>query len=970
MMSGSVFRFSVLAYVALALGNSYSAQTPRICGLGGVPHHPALSAPARLRALAKLPPANTLADPTIIDVMFLYTGDAVVGAGTDEVLRQRIRDAVAEANYLYTNSQVKISLNPVYMSKIDYAETGDIQRDLNNLGIGTGQFSNVRTLRDDHKADIVVLITEQENAGIGGLAWDIPPIGGNPDTAFLAIRRLALGKNLTLAHEIGHLCGCAHDREHAGNPNDPFYLQLRPYIFGYRVQIQDVTYIDVMAYEPGIALPYFANPLIQLEGIPLGTPEGGALPSDTSRTINETAPYVSAYRQALSRISFTSAATEVLQSNGPLTFHLLRTGDLAEATSVIVSIAASSTAKAGVDYTLPASSQILFAAGQSNATFSLPLIHTRIAGTKTLRVSLVSPSGSHGIGLQGESTAFILDHLPVVRLRSQTVRENAGTIEVTPTFSGPVLQAIPQISWRLASGTALAGRDFVQAQGSLRVTLANAKYQIEPIRITIKDDTIAEPDKVFQLIVNGTTHNGAVYRAVTNEIRILDDDRPGSLIDVPGALLNADAGFNAMVRDDHKVLVWGGFSQLGGVPRTGIALLNADGTIDPSFTPPRLLDAHRESLVHFPNAFIGDVQVLADGKVLISGEFARADGKPRSTLARLNADGSLDETFGANLKFDDSVDDMVVQPDGKILVGGGFENIDGERHAFIARLNADGTIDQTFAPNGGPTSNWTVFVWSIHLQPDGKILIGGLFEQVDGVNSPNLARLNPYGTFDPTFQQTSVSGPVIQVTSQTDGRIVLAGLFDTVSDLPSRKLARLNPDGSVDASFNPPQPNAEVREVITLPDGRLLVNGAFTRIANTDRRFIAMLNADGTLDNSFDLGSGPDDRVGTMTLHGDGSLYLPGRQQTLDGFPAAGLARVKFGPTPSAITAIRLTPHNESLLDVQIFPGGNYQVEQSQDLMHWTQATTFSPRGFSRAVGITLPTVPPRQFLRLTNSGQ
>jgi uncharacterized delta-60 repeat protein len=703
-----------------------------------------------------------------------------------------------------------------------------------------------------------------------------------------------------------------------------------------------------------------------MDGVPLGVPQGGQLPSDTARTINETAPYVSNYRVARSRISFESTEMRALQASGQIIFKLRRTGDLSEATRATISFDGTSTAVAGVDYSVPASMQVSFAAGQSNATFSVPLINTRAPGSKTLVASLSKPAGSHGIGLQGRSTATIFDHTPVVRLDSRSVRENAGSIAITPTFSGPVLQAIPKITWHLASGTAAAGRDFVDARGTLQISITNATYQIEPIRIAIKDNSVPEPDRSFQVIVDGTTHNGTVYSGVTNEIRVLDDDRPGAFIDAPRLPLDADGGFSAMVRDDHKLLVWGSFSKLNGQSRTGIALLNADGTVDPTFTPPFLLDGHR-ALPHLPNAYVGAVQVLPDGKILIAGEFARADGKPHSTLARLNADGTLDDTFGTNLKFDDSVDAMIVQPDGKILVGGGFENINSERHAFIARLNSDGTIDRTFQPNGGPSSSWTVFVWSIALQNDGKILIGGLFEQVDGVDSPNLARLNPNGTFDPTFVQRSVSGPVIELTRQADDRIVLAGLFDTVSDQPTRKLARLNPDGSLDPTFLPPQPNAEVRDVLALPDGRLLLNGAFTHIAGVDRRFIALLQPDGTLDNSFDLGSGPDDRVGAMTLHGDGSLYLPGRLQSFNSVSAPNLARIKFGPTPSAITAITLTPHNESLLAVQIFPGGNYKVEKSDDLAHWSDAATFSPHGFSRTGAVTLPVATPRQFLRLTN---
>jgi hypothetical protein len=203
------------------------------------------------------------------------------------------------------------------------------------------------------------------------------------------------------------------------------------------------------------------------------------------------------------------------------------------------------------------------------------------------------------------------------------------------------------------------------------------------------------------------------------------------------------------------------------------------------------------------------------------------------------------------------------------------------------------------------------------------------------------------------------------VNRQVDGRIVIAGLFDTVANRDSRKLARLNSDGTIDDTFRSPEPNAEVRDLITLPDGRLLVSGAFTRIGGMDRRFVAMLKSDGSLDTTFDPGSGPDDRIGAVTIHADGSLYVPGRLQAMNGVPAAWIARLKFGPVPTAITGIDLTPHRESLVRARVFPGGNYSVQRSDDLIHWSEAGTLSAKGFSLDATLSLPTLAAREFLRL-----
>lgn len=893
--------------------------------------------------------------------MFLYSPDTITGAGDESTLRRRIQEAINEANYLYTNSQINISINPVYLGKISYAESGDIQTDLQNMALGSGAFSGVSSQRSDYKADIVCLITEFENQGIGGLAWDIPGQRGNSSSAFLAIRRLALGVNLTLAHELGHLMGCAHDREHAGDPSDPFYLVRRSYIFGNRLQIQGVTYIDVMAYEPGVSLPYFANPLIQIDGVPLGVPEGQSLPSDTARTINETAPYVSAYRQALSRIEFASAQTETLKSAGSITLNLKRSGDLSGSTRVTVSIRSSSTAQAGQDYVAPSTTTIPFSAGQGTATFTLQLL-ARTTGVRALTLGLGSPQGSHGIGLQGETTVTLRDQMPVVKVDPIVARENSGSLSVSPVFTGPAVAELPKIPWHLASGSAMAGTDFQDARGNLKVQLVSGAYQIDPVQITILDNSLAEPDKHFQLIFDGTTHNGISYGAVTNDIQIVDDDRPGGLREVPGANLKPDAGFSVAVRYDHKLLVSGGFSQLSSVRRTGLALLNPDGTLDDSFRPPDLLAGHRD-YPHFPTAYIGSVVPLPNGQFLIAGEFNRVDGKARNTLIRLQPDGSLDESFGANLNFDGSVDAVTVQPDGKILVGGGFENINGERRSFIARLNADGAVDTTFAPNGGPSSSWTVFILTIGLQADGKILIGGFFEQVDGQDSLNLARLNADGTIDSTFQMNNVSGPVRELAVQDDGRILLAGLFDTVGNWDSKKLARLNPDGSPDASFHPPQPNSDVTFVAPLPDGHILMSGVFTRVAGVDRRFLALLNSDGSLDPKFDLGSGPDDRLGSSSVHADGSLYVAGRLTKIDGLPAANLARLNFPEANSLVTGTQLSQGN-LVVQAAAFPGV-YAIEASTDLKAWTEIQSVTAAGFANSLSATIQPNAAKSFLRL-----
>ena len=133
--------------------------------------------------------------------------------------------------------------------------------------------------------------------------------------------------------------------------------------------------------------------------------------------------------------------------------------------------------------------------------------------------------------------------------------------------------------------------------------------------------------------------------------------------------------------------------------------------------------------------------VQADGKILVGGRFRTLGGQSRLNLGRLNADGTLDPTFnpraeGGNSPF---VDSLVVQADGKILVGGRFRTLGGQPRDSLGRLNADGTLDTSFYPKVG------IFAPHVHclvVQADGKILVGGEFTMLGGQPRDNLGRLN------------------------------------------------------------------------------------------------------------------------------------------------------------------------------------------------------------------------------------
>jgi uncharacterized delta-60 repeat protein len=224
----------------------------------------------------------------------------------------------------------------------------------------------------------------------------------------------------------------------------------------------------------------------------------------------------------------------------------------------------------------------------------------------------------------------------------------------------------------------------------------------------------------------------------------------------------------------------------------------------------------------------------------------------------------------------------------QVLIGGEFTEVNGVARNHIARLNADGSLDNTFNPNVDGAVN------SLAVQADGKILIGGSFNLVGGVVRRNIARLNADGTLDATFAPASASA-VQSIALLPGGEVLRAGFpFGGVG-----AVVRLNAaDGASDPAFVPGAgPNGAVRAMAVQADGKILIGGGFTEVDGVARNRIARLNADGSLDGTFDPGTGADDTVYALTLHGDGTVLLGGRFTQVNGQPGtARLARLVPSP--------------------------------------------------------------------------
>lgn len=300
----------------------------------------------------------------------------------------------------------------------------------------------------------------------------------------------------------------------------------------------------------------------------------------------------------------------------------------------------------------------------------------------------------------------------------------------------------------------------------------------------------------------------------------------------------------------------------------------APGDFDPSFNPGA-------------NGWVHTVVPQPDGKILVGGNFNNIAGTARSYLARLNGDGTLDSSFLPTIN--NVVYAIAIQTDGKILVGGIFSNVNSTLRNRVARLYPDGTLDTGFNPNVNGD------VLALALQADGKILLGGTLFAVSGIGRNYLARVNTDGSLDTLFNP-SANSEVSALACLADGKLLVGGQFSSIASTARNRIARLNGDGTIDSAFNANVGNGHVRAIIPLPDGRATICGTFTSVASATRNRVARVNTDGTLDLSFDPNA--NNVVNCAALQCDGKVLIGGDFTTVAGMSRNRLARLNADGTP------------------------------------------------------------------------
>jgi uncharacterized delta-60 repeat protein len=402
------------------------------------------------------------------------------------------------------------------------------------------------------------------------------------------------------------------------------------------------------------------------------------------------------------------------------------------------------------------------------------------------------------------------------------------------------------------------------------------------------------------------------------------------------------------VQPDGKILVGGRFSTYNNIRRQYLARLNADGTLDASFTTGTDLD----SVVYA-------IAVQGNDAILIGGEFTQVNGAARGGLARLSATGALDQTFVTGSGFNGPVraigEQQLSNGVRSVVVGGGFTAYAASgpnpnaNSGYLVRLTDTGGFDSGFATatHRAGTNSLQIndAVLALVVQSSGGLLVGGRFS----ANRQGMARLNSDGTLDTGFAGNSgpAVGGEITAIAEVGRSIAVGGSFAgyTSSGIPyptHNRLALLNATGELEPSFTPhfgTATSTRVTSLVALASGSLLVGGQFAQYDGQPAPNLVAVTAAGAPDNTLSA-AGFDAAVNSLALQANGNVVVGGQFTTYRAAAARYITRLKPSgkaddldvPVPGAITY-------HWYRDGTLLPGSSTTILESSPGRYWATAT-------------------------------
>lgn len=382
-------------------------------------------------------------------------------------------------------------------------------------------------------------------------------------------------------------------------------------------------------------------------------------------------------------------------------------------------------------------------------------------------------------------------------------------------------------------------------------------------------------------------------------------------------------GFNRPVtvmktQADGKTLVGGNFYGFNGKSYGGVVRVLTTGELDMSFQCGTGAIDHSDTQT---DDLINSIEIQSDGKILIGGAFEVFNGKKHRRIVRLLPNGSIDTTFHTGNGFGNTVETILAQPDGRILIGGHFMDYDQygphSSAAFgIIRLQSNGFPDPTF-----PSNTMSGIVKTIELLPNGLLMLGGTINSYNGLTVHNLIRVHQDGQIDNSFVNNSgIFGSVNDIAVQEDGKFIVATGMANYLGQQQPTLYRFQTNGLPDSTFIPTGINTTVdcRQLVLQPDGKILV--VATQELSQSHFNLYRLHPAGQKDTTFYPLNYSDsllfvEGIKSCSILPDGKIIAGGKFSICNGYLANNLVKLNNSATPDNCTNFGLQIHSVSNIE-------------------------------------------------------
>jgi uncharacterized delta-60 repeat protein len=561
------------------------------------------------------------------------------------------------------------------------------------------------------------------------------------------------------------------------------------------------------------------------------------------------------------------------------------------------------TASNGVDYVSSPTILHWDNGDVTSKTVNIPFINNgSVGGSKKFFASLVNPllNGSPTPSLLGSASNTVVtivndNNFGVFQFSKPVYVVNEATngiANITVVRAGSAL-GTATLDFATSDGPATAGVNYFATNGTLSFAPGQS---IATISVRILQDAATNMLPFYFDITLSNPSAGAFLGSPTvAQVNIVDAESfnrpPGSTdvtFDQQG--INSDV-LTVGLQTNGMIVAGGNFTGVGGIPRGHVARFHSNGSLDPDFL----------NGLSGTDGSIYTLLVQTDGRILIGGAFGTVNGVVRNRIARLADDGTLDVSFSPGSGSDGPIFSLAETFQGgsrRVYVGGAFTLFEGASHPGIARLGDNGILDQAWSNTGVNGIVYAIAVYPTNSIYAGKVLIGGSFTTVNGQDQANIARLNADGSIDTNFV-ANADGIVRALAIQNDNAVVLGGEFSNVNGTAANHIARLNGTGAVDASFASavvPGLSDNVNAIAIQDDNRIVVVGQFLTANGLTRHHITRLLPSGAPDTTINFGDGANGDINAVAIQpADQFIVIGGGFTQYNGHSAPYLTRLYGG---------------------------------------------------------------------------